>query len=476
MNKKLPFEEAFEQQMNDLPSPPEDESWQKMKQLLDENDKHAPLGFFKSNKVWGIFILLLLIGAGFIIRSTHMFKEKPVAASESTAVLQQKRLTPHLSKDVNKTLTSKPAISDALPKTVNNQHNHSAEARSIASSAKTISNRKTKTSTGRESRTFLVKTRFEQNKSKQNNFSANEQTDVKKTSVAGIKGNLISTKGNSSNNNKMLPGLQKNYARIDTTTIIQPGQQNTLIAQQNDSLSHKVDVAPKGNTASQKAALRRLKKYLVSAGIRVQQQIPVAGQQVVHYGYNGNNNLSDYIPSIYIRFERERKWFLQGEFIYGAPQILKEFAYSRQTEADSSGAVTTTTLRLKKTFNNEIPVGFNYYLRPNLSAGIGITYSWFHGAIAEKEINTHNPLTPTISTQQQIVPIEGYTDSFLYKSHTYLLLQTDYQWRKFSLGLRYTRDVQPYIKYTLPDGAVANQKNWSLQFILRFRLWKSKRF
>ena len=97
-------------------------------------------------------------------------------------------------------------------------------------------------------------------------------------------------------------------------------------------------------------------------------------------------------------------------------------------------------------------------------------YSWLHGAIAEREVSIHNVETQQQSISSRIEPIKGFTDSFLYKSQTYLLLQTAYQLHRFSFALRYTKDLQPYIKYTLPDGMVADKKNWSLEFVLRFSL------
>jgi hypothetical protein len=33
--------------------------------------------------------------------------------------------------------------------------------------------------------------------------------------------------------------------------------------------------------------------------------------------------------------------------------------------------------------------------------------------------------------------------------------------------------MQPYIKYTKPDGTVDEEKNQSLQFMIRYRLWQS---
>ncbi len=82
MNKKLPYEEAFNQRMNDLPSSNEDESWQKMKKLLDNNDKREPLAFLKAYKALAILVVLLLTGIGLFIATKNTVKEQPVAASE----------------------------------------------------------------------------------------------------------------------------------------------------------------------------------------------------------------------------------------------------------------------------------------------------------------------------------------------------------------------------------------------------------
>jgi hypothetical protein len=66
--------------------------------------------------------------------------------------------------------------------------------------------------------------------------------------------------------------------------------------------------------------------------------------------------------------------------------------------------------------------------------------------------------------------VKGYNDSFLYNSTAGVLLQTDYHWKRVSFGLRYTRNLQPFIKYTKPDGAVLEEKNGVLQAVLRLRL------
>jgi hypothetical protein len=56
-----------------------------------------------------------------------------------------------------------------------------------------------------------------------------------------------------------------------------------------------------------------------------------------------------------------------------------------------------------------------------------------------------------------------------------LLLQTEYQWKRVSIGMRYTLGLQPYIKYTDPGGQAKQEKNRSLQAYIRFELLNSRK-
>jgi len=115
-------------------------------------------------------------------------------------------------------------------------------------------------------------------------------------------------------------------------------------------------------------------------------------------------------------------------------------------------------MRLKKTYYHQLPLSFNYYLIPNLTIGIGGMYSRFLGAVSERETINFNTITQATTTSKQIVPIKHFNDSFLYKTQVHALVQTTYQWKRFAFELRYTKDIQPYIKYTKPDGTVDEEK------------------
>ncbi len=478
MNKKLPYEEAFNRQMNDLPSPHEDESWQKMKMLLDKNDKRVSRAFLKKYKTLAILVFLLLTGIGLFIATKNTVKEKPVAASEKTYNLQQKKLTDDTQKKVHQPLAVKQnTAADTSKKRRNNIDHHKDQILSVASNSNKILPLKKQFNLGKEINSHAGKSVLRGNRSNQNNNPVSNQITKTKAGGSPIKTIVAPTSNNPISLPEPLFSFPENKEANDSFPNFHMNEKDQLSIYPKDTISIKDDIMNKEAIATKNTPSYRNKKYQLSAGIGVQQIVPVGGQKAVSYGYNGiKSTFSDYIPSMYLRLERNKQWFLQGEFNYAAPQLVKEFSYNRHTKADTSGTITTATLRLKKTFYHEIPISFSYYIHHNWSAGIGGVYSLFRGAIAEKEIMKNNMQTQTQSVVKQIVPIAGYTDSFLYKSHMYLLLQTDYNWRRLSLGLRYTQDVQPYIRYTLPDGRIDDQKNSSLKFILRFRLLKLAKF
>src|SRR4030095_9692004 len=230
--------------------------------------------------------------------------------------------------------------------------------------------------------------------------------------------------------------------------------------------------------ANRKRTSQQYSKLFVTAGLGLQQQIPIAGQAVVPYNYYGTeSSLPDYLPHIFVQLQKEKRWFAEADFRFGVAQAVQEFSYSQQTTYDTASInLTVTTMRLKKTYYHELSSSFNYFLLPNLSVGAGGMYSRFHGAVTEHETNTSNILTQATNSVKQIIPVKHFTDSFLYKNQLRLLMQVGYQWRKFSFSLRYTKDIQPYIKYTRPDGTINDEKNQSLQFLLRYKLWQSRTF
>jgi hypothetical protein len=208
----------------------------------------------------------------------------------------------------------------------------------------------------------------------------------------------------------------------------------------------------------------------------LQQQIPLAGQTAAPYNYYGRRgSISDYVPSVYLRLHRENKWFIQGEFRYGAPQSVKELAYEENSVTDTSGTrITITTLILKKTFYHQLPLSFNYQILPGLTIGAGGIYSRFYRAVIEEEVKQKNNQTVTVLNKEIIPVFRNDSLQYFTSSQIHFLAQATYQWKKFSFGLTYTKGLQPFIRYTDPNGILLEEKNHSLQFAIKYRFWKSR--
>jgi hypothetical protein len=53
------------------------------------------------------------------------------------------------------------------------------------------------------------------------------------------------------------------------------------------------------------------------------------------------------------------------------------------------------------------------------------------------------------------------------------LIETQYQWKRFTAGARYSFGLQPYLKFKLPGGEQREERNSSMQLFIRYELWRS---
>jgi hypothetical protein len=148
-------------------------------------------------------------------------------------------------------------------------------------------------------------------------------------------------------------------------------------------------------------------------------------------------------------------------------QVMKFDTASQSTITNSSV--------LKKTFYHQVPLTFNYYVVPNWSIGTGIQWNKFYSAVAEQDVKKRRLGTNNDSLlSQEIVKVNADTVSAFAKSWFQGIIQTQYQWKRFSIGVKYSFGLQPYIKFTLPNQPLQEEKNSSFQIFLRYELWRSK--
>jgi hypothetical protein len=217
------------------------------------------------------------------------------------------------------------------------------------------------------------------------------------------------------------------------------------------------------------------KSIYFGAGLGIHQLLPVAGQKSNPYNSLGRkSSLAEYIPSAFVRMYKDKKWFIQSEFRYGAPQYTKEISFIQGKIIDTFGpSVTSSSSRLKKTFYHQLPVSFNYFVLPGFSIGAGATFNKFSSALVQQDVRRTNIITQRDSLISTGLISQKKADSNFITSYMQALIETQYRWKRFSGGARYSFGLQPYLKFKLSGGEQRKERNSSLQLFIRYELWLS---
>ncbi|HMK27689.1 MAG TPA: hypothetical protein VK483_16775 [Chitinophagaceae bacterium] len=479
MNELLPYEVQLNQQWIDLPLPDENMAWADMKRRLDEEDKRRVFPFWWSGCAgWGLLGILLLGLGWWILRPEKWFKKKQ-ETEQTTPVIEKdnKKEKDTLFNRVDTGVTQASNSNDSIFK-INDKDSSTIKTETILPERKKINSTETK------DKTIITTKQGVIGKKKKQQIKTNPDTFLTKKKAPGKNENTFPP------GNKKTGKLPKDSVET-VTPVVKPKTDSVAIIVKTDTVIDSVQKTIKDSTTKKpqvdtvvrdkklKKDSTKNKKMVFSAGIGLQQQLPVAGQKFVPYNSQGRKGtLADYIPSVYIRMTKPEKWFLQSEFRYGAPQYTKEFVY-RQRLVNDTGAnpifARITSSTLKKTYYHQLPLVFNYFVRPNWSLGAGIQWNKFVSAISEKTVIIRNNILQQDSLVSKFIQKEKKdTSSELKKSYLQAIAETQYKWKRFSFGARYSFGLEPYIKFTLPGSGPQEEKNSSVQIFIRYELWKSK--
>ena len=475
MSERLPYEEDLKGRWDELTLPNEDLAWKDMKRRLEEDDDERVLipPYRKGCGIGALLIALLLFGvAWWIVRPEKWFtgddkniveermEQQNTVKTDSTSIkstVGENKTIPQSSKE--NTLTE-----NKVDETKNNiQSNESLRLKNNPSETTKTSASTRITKPGVSNKPGKKQQVI--NKPVNTIMPAKQDRDesVTNVKVQEPKPDPVVTTPVSSevvNNNK-----------IDTATTIVP---------KKDSASTETKPAP--DSAAKKPVTEPEKRGIFfAAGLGMHQQIPIAGQKLTTYGSLGRIGIiTDYIPSVYFRMEKDRRWFIETGFRYGAPQYTKETTYDQVIQIDTVNQVTNIASEsVKKTFYHQVPLAFNYYIKPNWTVGTGIVWNKFYSAVTEQEFvrRNNNSQTDTVLFKgtSTLRGADSAVEKGFSRSWTQAIFQTQYQWKRFVFGARYSVGLQPYIRFTLPNSPTQSEKNSSLQIFIKYELWKSKK-
>lgn len=475
MNERLPYEEQLLKHWNDLQLPDENLSWEDMKRRLEEdNDDGVIIPPAKKGCLgYGLLLTLFAIILFFVARPDKWTWNKKEKNIDSSGVVKSANKDVYLK---NQSIYSQknivqPETLIILKKDSDSSPNKSIKEAVTKDSLLSIDKKVIK------QKKLVSKRNAEFSVSKSNGHVTLTETNTEDQNNNYKKTYPINKKFAGKLKSK-ISGDEQNVDSVTNNKENPPAKIGTLQNEENikpDSISKreikKIDTTSK--ILKQDSIVK--KQIYFAAGIALHQQVPVNGQKLAPYNSLGRKStLGDYIPSIYFRMHQGKKWFIQSEFRYGAPQTNREILYKQQKLVDSNNTLTTSN-RLKKTYYHQLPVSFNYFIITGFSVGAGFTWNRFSSAVIDQEVKLTNNITLVDSFKTYTILHSQKTDSNFVKSYLQALFETQYKWKRFSIGARYSFGLQPFIKFQLPGGERREEKNSSLQLFIRYNLWESKR-
>jgi hypothetical protein len=479
MSQRLPYEDHLKQHWTDLQLPDENKAWEDMKRRLEEDEDRPIIAWWRRGcLLWGL-LLLVIFGLGlWLVRDKYLMSgdNKKVTVNKQDEDSNSKRK----SSVIIQAIPSDTISGSAQP----SKGNETVPLKEITVGVQSIpgGNPVLENNAGSQKKPRLS--------------THQKENEITNTAHKPVTVPLKPAK-NSTNKKNKLPAKsdkltnENGSVRTNNPLIIKKTDSTAAIPVKDSSVSKtsvkkepvksiKSDKQDSLSKSTAKKDLSKKNQLSYSAGISMQQLLPVAGQKTVPYNSQGRKGtLADYIPSIYFRINKERKWFIQGEFRYGAPQYTKEFVYKEDRREDTSGSQTFTTRSsntLKKTYYHQLPISFNYFVAKDWSVGAGLSWNKFVSAISDREVTRRNNSTTIDSIiSKGIVKEKQDSASGFAKSYFQAVIESQYKWKRLSFGARYTFGLQPYLKFTLLNGETGKESNRSLQIFLRYDLWQSKK-
>lgn len=167
---------------------------------------------------------------------------------------------------------------------------------------------------------------------------------------------------------------------------------------------------------------------------------------------------------------------MQSELQVLSPQYIKP-ALLYQTQTSNNFYKTTSSVSAQKLYYFNVPLSLHYSPFKNFFMGTGLQFSSLLSGVALTEeqrtgmVSSDSLYTATYSKFKN----DSLSDK-LSGSEMRLMLDANYYWNKFTVGLRYNQALSNYVSTrAAPSVPMTIDKNKSLQFYLRYNLWEDKK-
>jgi hypothetical protein len=220
-------------------------------------------------------------------------------------------------------------------------------------------------------------------------------------------------------------------------------------------------------------------------GIGLNQFFPLGGQSGSTYNSNGlTGTLTDYLPVPMIRYYLSRKTYLQLEAQFNTPQpTAKNLVISEPVPDTStrSGVFTqvSSSASIQQLYYFNIPLSIHFNPWDNLNIGTGLQWSHLTNAIGQFDSSTSTSVNGNNPSVVDAKSSHSFKDDTLYRriktNELRLLIDVNYTYKHFVLGMRYNQALSRFVDLQLPTGGTTQARNSSLQLYLRYILWDTRK-
>lgn len=532
MNEQQPYEKHLAEKMQHLPPPADmNESWEEMRSLLDKEMPRGGGGGMPGGKRW--WVLGLAVGILFLatwLSGNHASNKKapgseivsttqPATADGNKAALPDKTggtaAAASASVEEAKTasglpgqpVASAPVTSDNSPEKSrgepvvtadkNNKNDHLKSAdETIITPEPNRTNKNSKSVKGDITHPDKAVTAVRKGRSTGNGLPNNRPSRDPRDLAAGKTSPAYTSgkgRNNTSNKNDLLTGKDLSYSKpyeervrsskvkgpllyIDTKPepALHPGpQMQKDYAVRNGLLPQR----PATNaSAAKKKVTKSREAGTFAAGFSLPLAFPLGDQRAMGYNFlGGHNTISDYLPSPHLQYHLNTKTFLQTEAQLISPQFIPSVLLYNSMSPMVGGYYTSKSIYAKKLYYFNLPVSIHYSPFPGFYLGSGLQFSSLISGIALTEQRRWTQGGP-VSVKEEFSRFRKDTLSDRINGNEFrLLLDANYYWSRFTVGLRYNQALTNYISFQVsPSMPYSFNKNRGLQFYLRYNLWEEK--
>lgn len=220
-------------------------------------------------------------------------------------------------------------------------------------------------------------------------------------------------------------------------------------------------------------------------GLSLPLTFPLADQKATSYNVNaGFNTVSDYLPVPHFQYHFDEKSYIQSEIQFLSPQYIQPVLLFQNRHELQPGTTNfryvTSSVYARKLYYFNFPVAVHYSPFRNFYLGTGLQFSSLLSGVALYEDRGYSSLNPSapdsLFSQQYLKFRNDSVSNRLNGAEFRLLLDANYYWKRFTVGLRYNQALRNYVSLRVTSTSpYFEDKNKALQFYLRFNIWEDRK-